>query len=214
MLNLYTSKKQTIVLALSNNILQAHFRNLCNKLDVIILYSLNNGENLFEIVDTYKPEFILVDSELSNCSRSDFLKLWSTRNYKSKAIIYSQTEDMSYFESFLTSNTFAYIHQDCSELELTSFLKSVFDGKRIIFSRVPSERSNYKRTSLNYPTCLTLREREVWKLIEKNCTEKEIASSLMISFYTVKAHKNNISKKLGIKNKERLSKFINSYQSI
>jgi DNA-binding NarL/FixJ family response regulator len=54
---------------------------------------------------------------------------------------------------------------------------------------------------------LTIRQREILKLICDGLTEKEIASLLGISTHTVHVHKNNIMSKLGIHTKAGLIKF-------
>ena len=46
---------------------------------------------------------------------------------------------------------------------------------------------------------LTKREREVFELLVKNKTTKEIANELMISEKTVRNHISNVMQKLGVK---------------
>ena len=46
---------------------------------------------------------------------------------------------------------------------------------------------------------LTNREREVLHLLSKDFTSRELAGSLYISFETVKSHRQNLLRKLGVK---------------
>jgi RNA polymerase sigma factor (sigma-70 family) len=50
-------------------------------------------------------------------------------------------------------------------------------------------------------TGLTVREKEIMKLVSKGSTNKEIAEKLFISEETVKKHLQNIYRKLQVKNK-------------
>jgi DNA-binding CsgD family transcriptional regulator len=50
-------------------------------------------------------------------------------------------------------------------------------------------------------TCLTEREKEILDLMSFGYTNKEIASKLCISPFTVYNHVRNILKKLGVKNR-------------
>jgi DNA-binding NarL/FixJ family response regulator len=75
----------------------------------------------------------LIDSELKNCNRLNFLYEWSSTNSNTKAIIYSQTAEKLYFKTFLDSNAYAFIQEDCDEQELSLCLKNIFDGKGMIF---------------------------------------------------------------------------------
>ena len=54
---------------------------------------------------------------------------------------------------------------------------------------------------------LTMREREVLKLVAEGKTTKEIAEVLFISPYTVRRHRSNIMEKLNIKNLADLVKY-------
>lgn len=54
---------------------------------------------------------------------------------------------------------------------------------------------------------LSDREMQVWELLVKAKTEKEIAETLSISTSTVRTHKNKISDKMNIKGKQRLTSF-------
>jgi len=53
-------------------------------------------------------------------------------------------------------------------------------------------------TSYEKPFNLTQREREILQLIAESFTNKETASKLNISLYTVQVHRKNIMQKLGI----------------
>ena len=50
-----------------------------------------------------------------------------------------------------------------------------------------------------YKMILTKREREVFELLVKNKTTKDIANELMISEKTVRNHISNVMQKLGVK---------------
>ena len=54
---------------------------------------------------------------------------------------------------------------------------------------------------------LTIREREVLKLIAEGITNKEISDLLFISVRTVEHHRANIMRKLNIKNTANLTKY-------
>jgi two-component system, NarL family, response regulator NreC len=57
---------------------------------------------------------------------------------------------------------------------------------------------------------LTEREMDVWDLLLKSRSEKEIAEELCISTSTVRSHKNKISDKFEIKGKLKITKVATS----
>jgi len=65
---------------------------------------------------------------------------------------------------------------------------------------------NRKSNNLNIPTELTPQEQRVYKAIQNNKTNKEIALELFISTSTVKTHINNIYKKLDVTSRKDIVK--------
>ena len=55
---------------------------------------------------------------------------------------------------------------------------------------------------------LTLRELRIIKLAQEFLTNKEIADQLQINVSTVKCHRRNIMKKLGLKGKSEFVKYL------
>lgn len=206
-------KKQTIVLALSNSIINSFFSRKCESMNVDVVASVNDGESLFPTLKKTNPDFLLIDSELKNCNRLNFLYEWNSTDSNTKAIIYSQTAEKLYFKTFLDSNAYAFIQEDCDEQELSLCLRNIFDGKGMIFIKqsLMINAGRDEDDSLDLQN-LTQREKDIWDLIGKELTEREIADKLSISLYTVKTHKNNISKKMGFKNKRRLTRAVNNYK--
>lgn len=60
----------------------------------------------------------------------------------------------------------------------------------------------FSKKMLDQNTGLTSREIEICNLIKQGCTTKEIAELLALSTKTVNTHRNNIRKKMGIRNKK------------
>jgi DNA-binding CsgD family transcriptional regulator len=59
----------------------------------------------------------------------------------------------------------------------------------------------------NPEPCLTIREKEILKLIVEGQSNGEIAENLFISIRTVETHKTNILQKLGLSSTVELVKF-------
>lgn len=73
---------------------------------------------------------------------------------------------------------------------------------------MPRLNSEYFRRFFNnlnpIPDGLTLREREILKLIHQNYSNKEIAATLCLSESTVKTHLRNIFKKMGVRGRSEV----------
>jgi DNA-binding NarL/FixJ family response regulator len=201
----------TIMIAMTDTLKAELIASMESKKIFKVVSIINDGSSLFEKLETHKPEYLLIDNELPNNAHFGFLKKLSRLNIDTKVILYSNSSNPSYLKAFLSSPAIGFIQQGCTVSEFTSNLKNIFEGKRMIFSRMSDFRQEQKNIheisnkKFNYDlSVLTQRELDIWELIMESKMEKEIAEALFISPLTVKTHKSNISKKLGLKNKVRL----------
>jgi len=109
--------------------------------------------------------------------------------------------------------------KNCEEQELKNAIDTIYEGgtyfspevTRIIMNNLSGPKvSGFRSKAINVP--LTIREKEVLKLILKEYTNKEIAQELFISQRTVDAHKRNLLEKTGSKNVAGLVLFAISNQ--
>ncbi len=199
----------TLMIALSDKLTAELIASLESKKLFKVVNILTDGESLFETLETLNPDYLLIDTELPNSSGFGFLKKLDRVKPKTKVIVYSSNTNPDYLKVFLSSPALGFIQQGCGLKDFISSFKSVFEGKRIVFSQMnnfnqPVE--NYKKALYDLST-LTDREKDVWDLLLEAKMEKQIAEILFISINTVKTHKSNISKKLGISKEKRISTF-------
>jgi DNA-binding NarL/FixJ family response regulator len=176
---------------------------------------LTDGENLFEILETRKPDYLLIENNFPKNQSFGFLKKLTRIKPETKVIIYSNFINSDYLKVFLSSPAIGYIQHGCTIIEFLSYMKNIFEGKNMIFSQVgdfkrhdfSKKESDCKNFALDL-SLLTEREMDVWELVMESKSENEIANILYISPNTVKTHKSNISTKLNLKNKIRLSKLV------
>jgi two-component system, NarL family, nitrate/nitrite response regulator NarL len=178
---------------------------------------INDGQNLFEILESQKPDFLLIDTELPNNAKYGFLKKLGVVKPETKVIIYSTETNPDYLRIFLSSPASGYIQQGCGIAEFINTLSKVFSGEKTVFyyeSDIKKETYLQNKAVLRKAiydlSLLTERQKDIWELLMESKSEKEIAEILFISKNTVKTHKSDISKKLGIKNEIRLSKIGNT----
>jgi len=204
----------TLMIALSDKLKAELIATLESRISFQSAYIVNDGINLFELLNTHKPDYLLIDNELPNSGGFGFLKKLNRLNPSTKVIIYGNTSKPEYLRAFLSSPAVGFIQKSCGIDDFISCLKKIFRGNRIIFSDMCDFQQNsnlekektLKKKSFNL-TRLSDREMEVWDLLVQARTEKEIAELLSISTSTVRTHKNKISEKMNIKRKKRLTSF-------
>lgn len=202
----------TILIALSDKLTAELIASLESKKLFKVVNILTDGESLFDVLETQNPDYLLIDTELPNSSGFGFLKKLERIRPKTKVIVYSINNNPDYLKVFLSSPALGFIQQGCGLKDFVTSIKSVFEGKRLVFSQMRSfsqPNEIYKKSMFDL-TLLTEREMDVWELLMIAKSEKQIAEELCISTSTVRTHKNNISEKLEIKGKLRITQVATS----
>ncbi len=200
----------TLLIALSDKLKAELIATLDSKIPFQVFKILTDGTSIFEFLEIHQPDYLLIDNELPNLGGFGFLKKLNRLKSKTKVIVYGSSSNPHYLKAFLSSPAIGFIEKSCGVDDFTSCLQKIFSGNRIIFSdaqdlekdNTPSKYKLFSGTSK-----LSDREMQVWELLVKAKTEKEIAETLSISTSTVRTHKNKISDKMNIKGKQRLTSF-------
>jgi DNA-binding NarL/FixJ family response regulator len=203
----------TLLIALSDKLKAELIASLESKKLFKVVNIMTDGERLFENLETQKPDYLLIDTELPNGGGLGFLKKLDRIRPSTKVIVYSSSVNPDFLKVFLSSPALGFIQQGCGISEFTSCIKKVFEGKRMVFSQISDFVSNTSLALDENPdndqydlTKLTEREMDIWELLKEGKSEKEMAEILFLSTSTIRTHKNKISDKLNLKGKKKLSK--------
>jgi len=118
-------------------------------------------------------------------------------------------EDREYVQQALRSGASGYLLKDTPAPLLLCALREIHRGERSLSPRVETKLKEaiLRNQAVGVPLrrgALTLREREVMKLLAEGNTVKQAAAVLGVSAKTVEAHKFNLMRKLDIHNKAQL----------
>ncbi len=98
--------------------------------------------------------------------------------------------------------------KDCDPREFLKAVRSVALGKGFLSPEVSDAvLEEYRKHVTNPIDLLSTREREVLQLIAESKTNKEIATALNLSVYTVEAHRGRIMEKLNLHSIGELVRF-------
>lgn len=170
--------------------------------DVEILQSFENLNDTFENLDN-SVEVLLLDINLPDGNGINACKELLLKHKDLKIIALTNFEDSIFIKQILKNGALGYLLKNTSKTELTEAIKSVMEGKRYLPKKISDillndsigiQNSNY------FIPKLTIREKEVLKLIIEEYTTDEIANQLFVTPKTVEAHRSNLIQKLGVKN--------------
>jgi DNA-binding NarL/FixJ family response regulator len=179
----------------------------------IIRFEIDEAENGdVAIRKILKKNFdvVLLDYQLPGMSGVETLQ--RIRLYKKdlKVLALSNYDEFSYINSMLKEGANGYILKNIEPSALIQAIQTVLAGSQyysneVALKLIEPAKANEKM-DLALQSGLTPRETEVLRMIARELTNDEIAQSLFISKRTVDTHRQNILKKLHVKNTAGLIK--------
>jgi two-component system response regulator NreC len=188
--------------------------------DIYIVGEVDNGNDLpgkyFEIM----PDLVLLDISMPGKSGLEAAKEIKQKDHKAKLLFLSMHEEDEYIYHCLKAGGMGLINKNITKGELVLAIKRVSEGANYFRNNLSDEQikhiyNKYDRSAYKRPTflkdSLTVREKNVLKLIGQGLTSNEIAQQLNISKRTVDSFRSSIMQKLNIKNLPELIKYAISY---
>jgi DNA-binding NarL/FixJ family response regulator len=125
-----------------------------------------------------------------------------------RVLVLSMHKEPVYVREILKAGARGYILKDAIDTELLSAVRAVARGDGYISPAVSGALlSDYRHNVTDPIDLLSSREREVLQLIAEGKTNKEIATRLNLSVYTVDSHRGKVMDKLNLHSTGELVRF-------
>ncbi len=178
--------------------------------DFEVIGTAKNGVILLQLLEEKKPDVIIVDINMPKMSGIEVTKIIDGKMPWIKIIALSMYSHPQYIKEMLRNGAKGFLSKNCLAEELFAAIRLVFEGKTYL-DKSCSEiiTHNFSQTQPDVNTnlqLLTAREIEIIRVLADGMVTKEIATKLFISDKTVVRHKNNILKKLNLRNTAQLIK--------
>src|SRR5947209_740382 len=129
-------------------------------------------------------------------------------NPRLRVLVLSMHKEGTYVREILKAGARGYIPKDAIDTELLNAIRSVARGDGYISPAVSGALlSDFRKDVTDPVDLLSPREREVLQLIAEGKTNKEIATKLNLSVYTVDSHRGKIMEKLNLHSTGELVRF-------
>jgi len=170
----------------------------------------SDAAQALKLVLEHRPDLVLLDISMPGMSSFEAGRLIEEHCIGTRIVYLTMHEDREYVQQALRSGASGYLLKDTPAPLLLRALREVHCGERLLSPQIQMQleadailRKQAVRVPLRRST-LTLREREVMRLLAEGHTVKKAALVLGISVKTVEAHKFNLMRKLDIHNKAQL----------
>lgn len=167
-----------------------------------------NSQEALQVIEETQPDLVLIDLKLADESGLDVIKMARSRGIVSKFILLTSSasrEDFLKAEEVLVDG---YVLKEALPEELLFAIQLVHKGRKYYD---PGLMEDKIRMSGNSPTDeLTPKEKEVLIELGQGACNREIASRLFISEFTVKKHVSQILAKLQVADRTQAALYANA----
>jgi len=165
-----------------------------------------DGREAVRLARELKPGVVIMDIGMPLLNGIDAAAQISRDNERTGIIILSMHTDESYILRALDAGARGYLLKDNADDDLEQAIRSVAMGRPFFSPSVGKAlledyvRLMRERRVQDSYEILTDREREILQLIAEGKSNKEAATLLNLSPYTIETHRQNLMQKLGLHN--------------
>lgn len=176
--------------------------------DFEVVGEASNGREAAELAEKLRPDIVLMDVQMPELNGIEATRRMVAANSRIRVLVLSMHKEALYVREVLKAGARGYILKDAIDTELLNAMRSVARGDGYISPAVSGALlTDYREQSSNPLDTLSTREREVLQLIAEGKTNKEVATKLNLSVYTVDSHRGKIMEKLNLHSAGELVRF-------
>ncbi len=175
--------------------------------DFAVVGEARDAAEALKLVLAHHPDLVLLGIGMPGMSSFEAGRLIEEHCSGTRIVYLTMHEDREYVRQALCSGASGYLLKDTPAPLLLQALREAHRCERSLSPQVENKLKDGARLPARVPlrrSTLTLREREVMKLLAEGNTVKKAAAILGVSVKTVEAHKFNLMRKLDIHNKAQL----------
>lgn len=202
-------KKIRILLADDHVMVRQGFRMiLAAQSDMEIVGEAGNGREAVELAEQLHPDVAVMDVAMPEMNGIEATRRLAVSTPRTRVLALSMYKDSVYVREILRAGARGYLLKDAIDRDLLSAVRAVAIGEGYLSPAVSDAvLSDYRRHVTEPLDLLSPREREVLQMIAEGKTNKEIATALKLSVYTVDAHRGRIMEKLNLHSVGELVRF-------
>jgi len=204
--------KPKVLLAEDHDLVRAGFKSILDSDGTVkVIAEAQDGETTLSLIEEKQPDILIIDLSMPKLSGLAVITQLKKQKNPIKVIVLTAAEAPNVWKEVLDLGVEGLALKSVSKAELVSGIKSVIADENFIHSeiqpgldvylaeleeqKVPEDETGDKPSR---PKKLSVREKQVIKLVAEGYKTKDIADMLEISDRTVSKHRENIMTKLGM----------------
>jgi DNA-binding NarL/FixJ family response regulator len=208
------AKAYRVVLADDHILVRRGLRRILEeKADLEIVGEVGDGLELLNILNKIEPNLIILDVSMPNLRGIEAIPEIRHVRPATKVLMLTMHKEEEYLYQAISAGANGYLLKEDAEKELFSAIESI-QGGRIYISPGLADQSMQNWAKMRrgeddsrIAEALTIRQREILKMIAEGKSNKEIGDMLCISVRTVERHRANMMDKLNIRKTAELVQY-------
>lgn len=198
-------KKLRILLADDHVVMRTGLRALLERQpNLEVVGESENGRDAVKLVESTSPDVVVMDVGMPILNGIEATRMIVAERPNVAVVILSMHADESYVMRALKAGARGYLLKDSAPADLLGAIQAVSQSKSFFspkVSKILAEdyvRILKQKGGVDSYDLLTAREREILQLLVEGKANKEVATTLNISPYTVETHRKHILEKLNL----------------
>ena len=198
-----------IILADSQYLTRVGLQHLFKTIDSFkILGEAKNAQELKQLVNDNPADVVILDYNQPGAFGKETINMVKDNSPDTNLLIISADEDKSRIYEILEMGINSFLTKQCDQEEIINAVNATAKGEKFFCNNVLNyllEKSFAKDIDEDCSAIpLSLREREIVRLVAKGKIAKQIASDLGLSTHTIYTHRKNIMRKLQLNSTSEL----------
>ena len=174
--------------------------------DMEVVGEASDGREVVRLCEKLNPNIVIMDVAMPQLNGIDAAAQIVKTNPSIRIIMLSMYADESYLVRALSAGAKGYLLKDSAEVDIVRAVQVVSQGRPFFSPQIAQSllddyvRTLQQRGLQDSYELLTDREREVLQLLAEGKSNKEVATILDLSTYTVETHRTNLMHKLNLHN--------------
>ncbi|MBI4905713.1 MAG: response regulator transcription factor [Acidobacteria bacterium] len=199
--------KTKILVADDHGIVRQGLRSLLERQqDMEVAGEAGDGREAVRMAEELDPQIIVMDIAMPQLNGIDAAEQVLRTSPQTKIILLSMYADEEFLTRALTVGVKGYLLKDSAELDLVRAVRAVAAGKSFFSPAIAQTlaedyvRQLQSKGLQDSYELLTPREKEIIQLLAEGKSNKEVATVLDVSPYTVETHRMHLMQKLNLHN--------------
>jgi DNA-binding NarL/FixJ family response regulator len=159
-------------------------------------------ESALELIVTQRPSLVIVDIALRNGHGIDLIKRIVAAGVSTRMLVVSAYDESFFAERALRAGALGYINKQELQGQVVEALRTVLRGERYLSTTMAQRliaQAIGSKVAQGGTETLTDRELQIFQLIGRGKSTREIAQELNVSVHTIDSHREHIRAKLDLR---------------